>query len=831
MRVGIIAVVCASIIGTALADEARAAIRKSTNVAAQDLAAALKTFAQDRNLYLIYATQDLHNLETAGVSGELTSDEALKQLLSGSGLTYRFIDETTVTIMPVATAAPSQTPSGTDAPQETPAPPAERASNDPSRGSGSLADTGPSVEEIVVTAQKRLERLQDVPVPVTAVTADSLVDNNQLRLSDYYTRIPGLSVTPGTQSTQVVSIRGITTGRGNPTVGIVIDDVPFGASAALGGGQVVPDIDPGDLARVEVLRGPQGTLYGASSMGGLFKFVTRDPSTDGISGRIQAGVSSVHRGDELGYNVRGAINLPLGEELAMRASAFTRRDAGYIDNPVLGIDGVNKADAEGGRVSLLWRPWEAISFKLSALLQQIEAEGSSYTYRQPGMNDFEQNSPPSIGGYDRQVEAYSATISVDLGSVDITSVTGYNINSFTDSFDAAYIYSAAVAPLFGVTGAGIFNDNETHKLSQEIRLSGPLGERFEWLLGGFYTDEDSGFLQEIQAVNPLTGTAVGRYQSFDFPTTFREYAAFGDLTFHFTDRFDVQIGGRQSSIRQTFTQTAINPQGVATLTPEQESDADVFTFLVTPRLRLSSDLMLYARLASGYRAGGSNAGTNVPLQYEPDETRNYEIGLKSELFDRRLALDASVFLIEWTDIQLLATNAQSIAYTANGSRARSRGVELAVDARPLPGLAIAGWVTWSDAELAEDLPASGTAFAYGLSGDRLPWGSRFSGNLAFDGEFPLTSTVTGLLGSTVSYVGNRLGVFRPVSAPQRQNFPGYAQIDAHAGIRYAAWTANLFVNNLADRRGVLWGGLGAQPPFGFTYTQPRTIGLSIGRTW
>src|SRR6202012_4446346 len=178
---------------------------------------------------------------------------------------------------------------------------------------------------------------QDVPVPVTAIRADKLISDNQVRLQDYFTSVPGLSYAPNNQN-QYVTIRGITTGGfSNPTVGVVIDDVPFGASNALGGGQVIPDFDPGDLARVEVLRGPQGTLYGASSMGGLLKFVTVDPSTDGVSGRVEAGVSDVSHGAELGYNVRGSINVPLSDTFAMRASAFTREDPGYVDNPVLGI--------------------------------------------------------------------------------------------------------------------------------------------------------------------------------------------------------------------------------------------------------------------------------------------------------------------------------------------------------------------------------------------------------------------------------------------------------------------------------------------------------------
>src|SRR5580704_13705937 len=197
-------------------------------------------------------------------------------------------------------------------------------------------DQGTPLEEIVVTAQKREERQQDAPVPTTALGGQTLIDSNQLRLQDYYTSVPGLNLTNNGGGQSVVAIRGLTTGAGaNPTVGIVVDDAPFGSTRSLAG-SFAPDIDPGDLARVEVLRGPQGTLYGASSLGGLIKFVTADPSTDHLSGRVQTGISDVYNGNQLGYNVRGSINVPLSDAVAVRASGFTREDPGYIDNPSLG---------------------------------------------------------------------------------------------------------------------------------------------------------------------------------------------------------------------------------------------------------------------------------------------------------------------------------------------------------------------------------------------------------------------------------------------------------------------------------------------------------------
>lgn len=678
------------------------------------------------------------------------------------------------------------------------------------------------LEHVVVTAQKRSENLQDVPVPVTAIGAETLIESNQLRIQDYFTSVPGLNVMPSVQSNQTLSIRGITTGIGNPTVGITVDDVPYGASTNNGGGRVVPDIDPGDLARVEVLRGPQGTLYGASSLGGLLKFVTRDPSVDGFSGRIQVGSSSVQNGDELGYNVRGSVNVPLSDTLAFTASGFTRSDAGYVDNVLTGENGVNQVDAHGGRLSGLWRPSESLSLKLSALMQKIEGQGTSSV--DAALGDLQQSRLPGTGWYDREAQAYSATVTADLGSVDLTAISGYNVNSFSDSLDAGFAYGGSAFTLFGVSGAELLSETETEKFSQEIRFSGPIGEKFEWLFGAFYTHEEAEVLFTRLALDP-NGVNVGRLQNSSLPDTFEEYAAFANLTFLITDRLDIQLGARESEISETFAQTVVSAQGVASVVPELHTKANAFTYLVTPRFKITPDLMIYARLASGYRAGGPNPfpGGVVPRQYDPDTTENYEIGVKGDFLGHTLIVDVSLYYIDWKDIQFSSLSPTSTTYFTNGGAARSQGVELAVESMPLSGLTIAGWIAWNDAELTEAFPPGSTG--YGVSGDRLPNSSRLSGNLSVDQEFPLWGEVNGFVGGSASYVGDRVGPFRAVA--QRQAFPSYTQVDLRAGFRNDSWTANIFVTNVGDERGTLYGGLGALPSTAFNYIQPRTAGLSL----
>lgn len=808
------------------------------DVKPQALASALDTFALQANRQILFTPEIANGKTTRGIQGSFTIDAALTQLLAGTGLVYSH----SAAGMIMVSAADAKGASAASGPPL--APGGATLDLSPRGPSSQTAPTqrGASLEEIIVTAQKREEHLQEVPVPVTAINAQQLVDSNQLRLQDYYTRIPGLNVMPEASSSfQQLSIRGIMSGLyTNPTVGITVDDVPYGSSTFLGGGggTVMPDIDPADLSRIEVLRGPQGTLYGASSMGGLLKFVTRDPTIDSVNGRIEAGINQVYNGAHLGYGVRGSVNVPLTDTLAVRASGFTRQDPGYIDNVQTGQRSVNETDVNGGRLSALWRPSDSFSLKVSGLIQDSKGHGMPDVDPGLGLGDLQQSELPGTGGYDRKLQAYSLNATAKLRGVELTAVTGYNINSFSDSYDLTYFAGPYTESVFGVTGTPLVEDDKTTKFTQELRLSASIGANFDWLFGGFYSHESSDYNFRYMAAELTTGTIIGEAMHTNWRTTFSEYAAFSDLTYHATDRFDIQVGARESHIMETYNEIDTGPfvplfNGVPSplIRPQADIDANAFTYLVTPRLRLSADLMLYARLASGYRAGGPNAvyaGPGTPSHYDPDKTQSYEIGVKGDFLDRTLSVDASLYYIDWKDIQISLINPQTgITYNANGSRAKSQGLELSLESRPLTGLTISGWVAWGEAELTQAFPA--TASMYGASGDRLPYSSRFSGNLSVQQDFPLTSRATGFVGAVASYVGDRLGEFTGTS--QRQNLPAYTKIDLRAGAKYDSWTINAYVNNLADRRGVLNGGLGQFPPFGFVEIQPRTVGLSASRSF
>ena len=700
--------------------------------------------------------------------------------------------------------------------------------------------------DIIVTAQKRAERLRDVPVPVTAVTADALLEQNQTRAQEFFSSVPGLNL-QFQNSRSNLAIRGITTGpaTGNPVVGYTIDDIPYGSSAGVAGlfGSA-PDLDPSELSRIEVLRGPQGTLYGAASIGGLVKYVTVDPSTTAFSGVVGAGGSSVFGADALGYNVRGSVNIPAGDTLAFRASGFTRVDPGYIDNVVTGQRNVNRTEVTGGRLSALWKPVDGLSVKLGALYQQREIGGSfNIDVRQPA---FDRQTDNFRAGPSRsETQLYSGIVTANIGAAQLVSLTAYSYNTNYDFVDFSATLLNTVWPDAYPTGGApvatiLRQDYDTRKFTQEVRLSTPIGESIDWIVGGFYTNEKTRYVIETFATRATDGSILGVPILWRDSLTFSEYAAFTDVTARLTDRFDVQVGGRWSSNRQDLNhrQWTIfdpTPNGVFS---DPVSRGTALTYLATARYKPSAAHMLYARLATGYRPGGPNAlcdGANVPCEYQPDRTTNYELGAKGELAGRALTYDLSLYNIDWKDLQITQIDASgTFNYNANASRARSRGVELALEARPLAGMTLSAWGAYTDATLRQDFGAQ--VAVYGVAGDRLPYSSRWSGRASVAQDVALSADVDATFGASVTYVGQRLGEFVPAAAlaPLRQVYPAYALVDLNMGFRRDDWRFNVFVQNVGDRRGLTGGGFNNQTNYNelwFNFTQPRTVGINIEKAF
>ncbi len=241
--------------------------------------------------------------------------------------------------------------------------------------------------------------------------------------------------------------------------------------------------------------------------------------------------------------------------------------------------------------------------------------------------------------------------------------------------------------------------------------------------------------------------------------------------------------------------------------------------------------MVYMRFASGYRPGGPNFTAlpfNLPLHYSPDKSNNYELGVKGDLLERMLTFETSIYYIDWKDLQLSLQDAASrFGFFGNGGAARSQGVELSVQARPVRGFTLSLVGALNDAQLKQDLPAASSVYA--VKGDPRPYSARFSGSVSADQDLPITQLLTAFIGATVSYNGERHGPFASAPGAYRFIYPAYTQLDARVGARYDSWNLTLFGRNLADRRGILGDsplGAGAS---GVYYIQPRTVGLSASR--
>ncbi|MBV8156974.1 MAG: TonB-dependent receptor plug domain-containing protein, partial [Dyella sp.] len=406
----------------------------------------------------------------------------------------------------------------------------DAAQTDASKDAGS--QKAKTLQGVTVTAEKKSESELNVPISMTVVEAATMLNTGMSQLDDYYAKVPGLCVNDRGSGRSTLVLRGISAGsEDNPTVGIAIDDAPFGSSTT---DYSISDIDPFDIDHIEVLRGPQGTLYGASSMGGLIKFVMAEPDTDSVHGHVQSDVSSTEHGD-MGYAVRGSLNIPLRADMAVRVSAFNRQDAGYVDDPLQQKHNVNSGDGKGGRLSYLWSVSEAFTIHTSAMAQnthtdssaRVDMEQNSYT---PVFGPYEHARLPGTDMSDTKIRMYTVQMDGKLGWADLTSVSSYNQYSLVGPQDVSGTFGGIANMIYGIPGLGvkIVNNNDTGKFSQELRLSSPDdGRQFSWLAGGFFTREHTTGFQQVLAVNGTTGGDEGLGSMYDgtSPSTFKELAA------------------------------------------------------------------------------------------------------------------------------------------------------------------------------------------------------------------------------------------------------------------------------------------------------------------
>jgi outer membrane receptor protein involved in Fe transport len=701
-----------------------------------------------------------------------------------------------------------------------------------------------SLTTIVVTAEKREEKIKDVPMSITALGGGAL-DNLQYRsFSDYAAMVPGLSLTSSQPGYTTLTLRGQNAGGVGSTVAVYLDESPFGSSSALLNGSILSgDFDTWDLQRIEVLRGPQGTLYGANSEGGLLKFVTTPPVLGSFSGAAEVTGETVDHGGT-GGDYRAMLNLPLGDKMALRISGFDQDVAGFISDPTRNKVDENDGHKYGGRVSLLAEPIDTLTIRLTASSQQSEYNGvpqediNPYTLR-PAEGDLVQerfiNQPSTF-----QYKNYNATINWDAGLFSILSTTSYGIlnsDAITDDTNAQLAPGLTLQAL--LTGAGLPNTGgyvnnlvDLNKFTQEVRVTSPTTNFVEWQVGAYFTREVGNLYQHLNAMDLPSGTPTAGLPPLQFATLdsiYKETSGFGNVTVHIIPQFDIQAGGRFSKNEQVATEgisglLAGPAQGFST-----PSSGHVWTYSVAPRWHIDADNMLYFRWSTGYRPGGPNAlppvaPPDVPREYGADRTNNLELGLKSSLFNNQLSIDAALFHVDWTNIQLLEI-VDNNGINGNGGKARSQGFEWTVGYIPVHGLTLNWTGAYTDAQLTTDAPA-----VNGVTGDPLPYAPKWGTSL--DGEYdaPAFADYKYFVGATWSYVGARSTDFgSDVTETLQVRLPSYNTYGARVGLDNDRWRWTFYAKNLSDSRGITSYGASGAPNLNgaAAIIQPRTFGVTL----
>ena len=796
--------VCSSAIDASRADDVEPASREETRIPAEELSLALFTLGKDRNLDVIFVAEDVRGMRTGGVGGVLTVDEALNQILSGTGLTYRHIDRKTIMIVPA-----HSTGHGSGSKVE-------------HKASRTTVNERVTVEEVLVTARKRKEDVQNVPASISIIGGAKLEEWGATQLTDYAAYLSGISVVQGQSPGQdMLIIRGLGLPSESALVGTYIDDTPIGASSSQ-----VPttrralDLLPYDFERIEVLEGPQGTLYGANAMGGLVKFVTRKPDLDRVTARTGVDFKENDHASAAGWNARGSINLPIVTgKAALRVSFSQDLTPGFIDEPNQNRRVGNQAKEEAGRVALLLEPSETWSADLSALIQHLDSrDGGTVTLTQTLTPDTgpRSNSQQVPDPFESRLQYYSASINRDLQGANFISGTSY-LSTSARGWTQVYYPLDHVDPR--APRAEEDDELSSSKLTQEFRLVSPAGGRLDWLLGTFYTDERG---RESQVAYALDAANVAIHDpqlnpelSVFIPSRYREYALFGDTTWKFTEALGLTVGLRESHNEETYaglpTCSRLYTSTIARCgsAGAGSSNQSVFNFTISPSYLFSPDVMVYLRVASGYRPGGPNPpGPGIPTSVRADTLINSELGIKSAWLDRQLQFDAAAYQIDWQHIQIISSAPPpvDIAYGANGNSATVRGLEAATILAPLPNLRLGLNFTYTHAVLSAPMP-SGSSLV-GNRGDRLPYIPNWSGSLTADYTHALRNGWVAALGAGWRYTGQRYTTLNdPRNCPQNcagaSSVPSlrpYGAFDLRASVSSDPWSARFTVRNLTNKQ-------------------------------
>jgi iron complex outermembrane receptor protein len=731
--------------------------------------------------------------------------------------------------------------------------------------------------EVVVTALKRSTSIQQTPLAISAVDAQSL-SNQGITDSTQLARVsPDLTITQGSNGTDRLTIRNIYA-SGEPTVGLYYDDTPItgsvGVSSDAGGS--TPDISLFDIKRVEVLRGPQGTLYGAGSMAGTVRLIFNKPDLTRYSGSTADQVDSV-TGGGMGYDTEGEANIPVIQRLlGARVVGFYGHQGGWLDNTTLGLHDFNNSNSRGGRLLLRAQPTANITVDGLAVIQDMQGYSSAWNYQTyvnggPKFDQMLETRTP----VDDKLELYSGTLNWDMGFATLTGVGSYSDRELSYSFDYSPYFTGAAASAKPTTSgcliyAGIpkggacdptqlagyealansmapvtaHQPQYTHESTEEIRLANDQ-HAFKWTLGAFHSYRTNFVDSELDLSDPTTGFALvptdKTYQRTVLDVL-EQYAGFGEASYDVTRKLTLTVGLRYFDY--TKTDTGIVQQGNIVvgntiqppITASSSQTGVVRKF--SANYQFTPDLMAYASASQGFRPGGVNESIGLPAAlgpYKSDNLWDYEAGVKSEWLRHTLILNGDVFQIDWSNLQVSATaNNGAFGFITNAGNVKVRGVELESTMLPIDRLTLtlSGSFTKAVLEGNETAPAGIVITGAGVSGDYVPMSPQVTAQGSADYVIPVSDNLQILTHADASYMGTSWTQFARVNAYQHE-LPAYTLTGLRVGLENAdnRWGVYLFVNNLLDVTGFV-GKSGGASTGGVNDVQavtvlPRTIGVSF----
>jgi len=715
------------------------------------------------------------------------------------------------------------------------------------------ASSGSQLEEIVVTAQKRESTIETTPISITALSGADLQERGISDIQSVVQTVPGVSMRTSGPGQTELEMRGMTSSGGNSsTVGFYLDDIPLTAPASAQNGKVVIDPSLFDLNRIEVLRGPQGTLYGSGSMGGTIKLVPNapDPKAFDVSSELMLGGTS--GGDSLDRTFNAMVNLPLGNTAAVRVVGTLEHMSGWIDRivaapgafPAPGPNGtrgdvaaapvaadyhdVNDENLRTLRVSMLWNPTDRLSIAPSFMYQEVTQGGLSLIDSDPGTNTNYQpyNSPEPF--LDR-IDIGALSVKYHFDVADLTSVTSYWTRDENLQQDGTEEVADIVGESYYPSSPGgspghnlptSLEDDKSKQVSEELRVTSAGNGPFKWLLGYFYQDFESDWdLWVYTPFNNGVPDASGQFIPNLFtqiqPTKLIQNSVFGEASYTVFDKLTATVGARRYAYENSvntavsgYFSSSVGPQNTYFSTYERNTG-------VTPKFDLSyqanPNLLVYTTVAQGFRPGGGNQPVPVsgpdsclaalesefhtntpPLGFNPDKVLSYELGEKFRDGSGRFTLNSAGYFENWQHIQQNVPLPCGFPITGNAGAAHIYGAELEASALLAPGLVLSLNGSFSHARYVAN-GSPGTTIDERVQS--VP-DVTASGSLSY--RRPITDRLAFIGRVDTDYVGSRIDVtFGP------NTLPAYALTNLRAGVDGGHWSAVLFVNNAANRVALL----------------------------